>query len=587
MAFDAGMLACTLAEIRRVALGARIEKVYQPEKDEIVLQMRSFEGGKRLLINAGSNNPRINFSEIQKENPQNPPMFCVLLRKHLQGAKLASIEQEDFDRIAYLGFDTRDEMGFDRRCYLIVELMGKYSNLIFADGNKKIVNALRTSDFSLDSVRQLIPGMVYAPPSMSGKTNPKIVTEDEFYALLVQAPSDKPADKWIVSTFMGIAPVVAREITLAATSRTDTPISDCEPTHLWSAFSAVSAVLKEENFSPTLILDGEKCIEYSFLPILQYPHLQAKPFDSAGRLLDAYFISRDNNQRVHQRASDILKLLTNAETRIKKKIDIQRAELDACEEGELFKKYGDLITANIYRLPKKASVVELEDYENMTDDGTIPTIKIELDSRLSPASNAQRYYKKYAKTKNAKIELAKQIELAEQELNYIYTVFDALTRAESPADLTEIREELCQAGYASKMKAYSHGSHKQKAPVIMQFETPDGMRVFCGKNNLQNEYITHKLAEKQDYWFHVKGDAGSHVLLVTEGREPTDLDFTTAAEIAAYHSKAEGSNIGVDYTLAKNVKKVPGSRPGFVIYHTNWTAYVTPNGEKINSLRKK
>ena len=587
MAFDAGMLACSLAEIRKTALGARIEKVYQPEKDEIVLQMRSFEGGKRLLINAGSNNPRMNFSEIQKENPQNPPMFCVLLRKHLQGSKLASIEQEDFDRIAYLGFDTRDEMGFEKRCYLIVELMGKYSNLIFADENKKIINALRTSDFSLDSVRQLIPGMVYTPPGISGKVNPKTVSEIEFKELLNTAPADKPTDKWIVSTFMGIAPVVAREITLKATSRIDTPISLCNSLKLWTTFSSVAQTLNEESFSPTLILDGEKCIEYSFIPLSQYPHLLTKEFDSAGKLLDAYFISRDNNQRVHQRASDILKLLTNAETRIRKKIDIQRSELDACKEGELFKKYGDLITANIYRLPKKASVVELEDYENMTEDGSIPTIKIELDSRISPASNAQRYYKKYAKTKSAKIELAKQIDLAEQELKYIYTVFDALTRAESPADLSEIREELCQAGYASKMKAYSHGSHKQKNPAIMQFETPDGMRVLCGKNNLQNEHITHKLAEKHDYWFHVKGNAGSHVLLITEGREPTDLDFTTAAEIAAYHSKAEGANVAVDYTLAKHVKKVPSSRPGFVIYHTNWTAYVTPNSEKINSLRKK
>ena len=587
MAFDAGMLACTLAEIRRVALGARIEKVYQPEKDEIVLQMRSFEGGKRLLINAGSNNPRINFSEIQKENPQNPPMFCVLLRKYLQGAKLSSIEQEDFDRIAYLGFDTRDEMGFECRRYLIVELMGKYSNLIFADGNKKIISALRTSDFSFDSVRQLISGVTYTPPSSMGKTNPKAVTEGEFISLLASAPKDKPADKWIVSSFMGIAPVVAREIVLKASGRTDTLIDDCEANSLWSEFSHVTDILKTERFSPTLALDGEKCVEYSFIDLSQYASLEIKRFDSAGKLLDAYFASRDNDIRVHQRASDILKLLSNAESRILKKIDLQRSELAACDEGEVFKKYGDLITANIYRLQKRASVVELEDYESMDEDGNFSTVKISLDTRLSPAANAQRYYKKYAKTKTARVELAKQISLAEQELEYIYTVFDALTRAESPADLSEIRDELYRAGYASRMKTYSGGSHKQKAPAIMQFETVDGMKILCGKNNLQNEHITHKLAEKQDYWFHAKGTAGSHVLLVTEGKEPTDLDFTTAAEIAAYYSKAEGSNIAVDYTLAKNVKKTAGGRPGFVIYHTNWTAYVTPSGEKISALRKK
>ena len=587
MAFDAGMLACSLAELRRVALGARIEKVYQPEKDEIVLQMRSFEGGKRLLINAGSNNPRINFSEIQKENPQNPPMFCVLLRKYLQGAKLNEITQEDFDRIAYLGFDTRDEMGFECRRYLIVELMGKYSNLIFANENKKIISALRTSDFSFDSVRQLISGVTYAPPSSMGKINPKTVSYEDIISLLDAAPQDKPLDKWIVSSFMGIAPVVAREISILATSKTDSPIYSADRSRVAQEILKISDILNKENFSPTLVLDGEKHIEYSFIPITQYSNCTVKVFDSAGKLLDTYFASKDNNQRVHQRASDILRLLTNTESRIKRKIELQQSELEDCKNGEKYKYYGDLITANIYRLPKKASIVELEDYANIDEEGKIPTVRIELDSRLSPAANAQRYYKKYTKSKTASIELAKQIELAEQELEYIYSVFDALTRAESPADLAEIRDELYRSGYASRMKAYSSGSHKQKAPVIMQFETPDGMKVLCGKNNIQNEYITHKLAEKHDYWFHAKGCAGSHVLLVTEGKEPTDLDFTTAAEIAAYHSKAEGSNVGVDYTLAKNVKKVAGARPGFVIYHTNWTAYVTPNGEKINAMRKK
>lgn len=587
MAFDAGMLACSLAELRRVALGARIEKVYQPEKDEIVLQMRSFEGGKRLLINAGSNNPRINFSEIQKENPQNPPMFCVLLRKYLQGAKLNEITQEDFDRIAYLGFDTRDEMGFECRRYLIVELMGKYSNLIFANENKKIISALRTSDFSFDSVRQLISGVTYAPPSSMGKINPKTVSYEDIISLLDAAPQDKPLDKWIVSSFMGIAPVVAREISILATSKTDSPIYSADRSRVAQEILKISDILNKENFSPTLVLDGEKHIEYSFIPITQYSSCTVKTFDSAGKLLDTYFASKDNNQRVHQRASDILRLLTNTESRIKRKIELQQSELEDCKNGEKYKYYGDLITANIYRLPKKASIVELEDYANIDEEGKIPTVRIELDSRLSPAANAQRYYKKYTKSKTASIELAKQIKLAEQELEYIYSVFDALTRAESPADLAEIRDELYRSGYASRMKAYSSGSHKQKAPVIMQFETPDGMKVLCGKNNIQNEYITHKLAEKHDYWFHAKGCAGSHVLLVTEGKEPTDLDFTTAAEIAAYHSKAEGSNVGVDYTLAKNVKKVAGARPGFVIYHTNWTAYVTPNGEKINAMRKK
>ncbi len=586
MAFDAGMLACTLHEIKTLALGARIEKVYQPERDEIILQMRSFEGGKRLLINAGSNNPRIGFSEIPKENPQNPPMFCMLLRKYLQGAKLFEITQAPFDRIVFLGFQTRDELGFECVRYLIAELMGKYSNLIFADGDKKIINALRTTDFSFDSVRQLLPGMRYTLPSQGEKINPLTVNRAEFLQLLENAPAEKPCDKFLVSSFMGVSPAVAREICFLATHHTDTPLKYCIGEDLFDRFWSVTERIRSGDFSPCLVLDGEDMVEYSFLPLTQYSGCELKSFDSAGALLDHYFATRDNRQRVHRRASDILKLLTNAESRIKRKLEAQRTELKECEEGDAFRKYGDLITANIYKLRDKAAFAELEDYEECDENGCCPILRIPLDSRLSAAANAQRYYKKYTKSKNARVELSRQLILGEAELEYIYTVFEALTKAESPADLLEIRDELYRSGYASKMKSYA-ASKKPKAPAVMQFVTPDGMRVLCGKNNTQNEYITHKMAQKQDYWFHARKAPGSHVLLVTDGKEPTDLDFTTAAEIAAFYSTAEGDNIGVDYTLAKNVKKPASAKPGFVIYHTNWTAYVTPNAEKISALRLK
>ena len=583
MAFDAGMLACTLSELKKTALGARIEKVYQPERDEILLQMRSFEGGKRLLINAGSGNPRIGFTEVPKENPQNPPMFCMLLRKYLQGAKLSEVSQAPFDRVAFLGFDTRDEMGFECRRYLIAELMGKYSNLIFADGQKKIITALRTTDFSLDSVRQLLPGMVYTLPPAQNKDDPLTVSEERFLTLLREFPEERGGDKFIVGSFMGIAPVVAREIVFRATGHTDTPVRYCFPDELWREFSAVTARIREEAFEPSLILSDGKPVEYSFMPLSQYGSAECRPMKGAGALFDTYFETRDKEQRVHQRAQDILKLLTNAESRIRKKLELQRTELSECEKGVEYKKYGDLITANIYRLSRGDTRVLFDDYENMREDGSFPQIEVVLDNRLSPAANAQRYYKRYNKSKNAKVELSRQIELGEAELSYLYTVFEALTRAEGAADLLEIRDELYRSGYASRMKNYS--VPKAHKPVVMQFRTPDGMRVLCGKNNVQNEYITHKLAEKHDYWFHAKNTPGSHVLLVTEGKEPTDLDFTTAAEIAAHYSKAEGANVAVDYLLAKHVKKPAGAKPGFVIYHTNWTAYVTPDGEKIASLR--
>ncbi|MBR2387721.1 MAG: NFACT family protein [Clostridia bacterium] len=584
MAFDSGMLACTLSEIRKLALGARIEKVYQPERDEIVIQMRSIEGEKRLLINAGSNNPRIGFSAVKRENPQNPPMFCMLLRKYLQGSRLVSVEQASFDRIAILEFAGYDEMGFECRRFLIAELMGRYSNLIYADKDKKIVSALKTLDISNASERQILPGMTYKLPDARGKLDPFAVSREDFFEIYEKAPEEKSCEKLLISTFMGFSPAVAREIVFRATRHTDTPVKYASAEEIYEQFSIVLDVIKSENFEPTLVYDGATPVEYAFLPLTQYTECKIESFESAGALLDAFFGERDKEQRVRQRASDILKLLTNAEARLSKKLELQRAELVDCEKGSEYKKIGDLITANIYKLSRGDKTVVLDDYESYDEDGNFARITVQLDSRLSPSANAQRYYKKYTKARNAKLELAKQIELGEAELQYIYTVFDSLTRAETPTDLLEIRDELYRSGYASRMKNY----HERKAqnPTVMKFVTEDGMKILCGKNNLQNEYITHKLAEKSDYWFHVKNMPGSHVLLVTEGKEPTDLDFTRAAEVAAYYSKAEGANIAVDYTLAKNVKKVPSGKPGLVIYHTNWTAYVTPDEKIIQSMRK-
>ncbi len=584
MAFDSGMLACTLSEIRRVALGARIEKIYQPERDEIVIQMRSFDGEKKLLINAGSNNPRIGFSAVKRENPQNPPMFCMLLRKYLQGSRLTGVEEAGFDRIAILEFSGYDEMGFECKRYLIAELMGRYSNLIYTDENKKIVSALKTLDISNASERQILPGMTYQLPDARGKVNPLTVSYEEFLELYGGAPEEKPCDKFLVATFMGLSPAVAREIVSRATRHTDTPMRYCSADDVYRELSFVMTLIKEERFEPTLIYDESRPVEYAFLPLTQYANCKQESFSSAGQLLDAFFGERDKEQRVRQRAADLLKLLTNAESRLNKKLEIQRSELCDCEKGSEYKKIGDLITANIYKLSRGDKSVVLDDYESYDDEGNFKKVTVELDPRLSPSANAQRYYKKYTKSRNAKEELNKQIKLGEAELEYIYTVFDSLTRAETPTDLLEIRDELFRSGYASRMKNYHE--RKAQAPSVMKFITEDGMHILCGKNNLQNEHITHKLAEKHDYWFHAKNKPGSHVLLVTEGREPTDLDFTRAAEIAAYYSKAEGENIAVDYTLAKNVKKVAGGKPGLVIYHTNWTAYVTPDEKTIQVLRK-
>ena len=588
MAFDAGMLACMVHEIRTVALGGRIEKVMQPERDEIILQLRSTEGGKRLLINAGTG-PRIGFTDLARENPAQAPMFCMLLRKHLTGARLADIRQEGFERVVTLEFDTRDEMGFACTRRIVAEIMGKYSNLIFTDGEGKIISALKTVDFSTSAQRQVLPGMRYELPPAQDKDNPLEVDFARFAELYAAESPDKPLDKFILSRFCGISATVAREMAVIATRHTDTPLRYATAEEGWKGFDAVMSRIKEGNYQPTMVYDGGQAVEYAFCPLIQYaPPVETRPYDSASGMLDAYFETRDKESRIRQRAADVLRLLTNAESRIKKKLDIQRGELADCEKADIHKKYGDMITANLWQLSRGMKQAEITDYEVWDEEREeYGTVIIDLDERLTPSANAQKYYKKYAKARNAKVELARQIELGEAELAYIYTVFDALTRAETANDLAEIRDELYRSGYASRMKGYA-APKKQPAPTVAKFRTTNGYLVYCGKNNLQNEHITHKLADRNDYWFHAKGVPGSHVVMVTSGEEPDAQDFTDAASIAAHYSKAAGgAQIPVDYLLVRHVRKVPGAKPGFVTYHTNWTAYVTPDAERIAGMRVK
>ena len=588
MAFDAGMLACMVHEIRTVALGGRIEKVMQPERDEIILQLRSTEGGKRLLINAGTG-PRISFTDLTRENPPQAPMFCMLLRKHLTGARLADIRQEGFERVVTLEFDTRDEMGFACTRRIVAEIMGKYSNLIFTDGEGKIISALKTVDFSTSAQRQVLPGMRYELPPAQDKDNPLEVDFTRFAELYAAESPDKPLDKFILSRFCGISATVAREMAVLATRHADTPLRYATPEEAWRGFDAVMSRVREGTYEPTMVYDGGGAVEYAFCPLTQYaPPVETRPYDSASGMLDAYFETRDKESRIRQRAADVLRLLTNAESRIKKKLDIQRNELADCEKADVHKKYGDMITANLWQLSRGMKQAEITDYEVWDEEREeYGTVVIDLDERLTPSANAQKYYKKYAKARNAKVELARQIELGEAELAYIYTVFDALTRAETANDLAEIRDELYRSGYASRMKGYA-APKKQPAPTVAKFRTTNGYLVYCGKNNLQNEHITHKLADRNDYWFHAKGVPGSHVVMVTNGEEPDAQDFTDAACIAAHYSKAEGgAQIPVDYLLVRHVRKVPGAKPGFVTYHTNWTAYVTPEAERIAGMRVK
>lgn len=582
MAFDAGMLRCVTEEINSLA-PCRIDKIYQPASDEIVLLIRTQNINEKLLINGGSNCPRINITETQAENPAKAPMLCMLLRKHLAGAKMTGARQMGFERVCELEFDAYDEMGYKSKKYLICEIMGKYSNIILADSEHRIIALLRPVDISANSARQLIPGVKYELPPKQDKLDTLSVTKEDFETAVKNAPSGTRCDKFISSAFAGIAISTARELTYLASGDIDTTLENVKIPTLIEEFFKIVDGLKSNSLYPYLVLDeSSNPVEYSYIPLhyfgAGYANEKKKSFSE---LIDTYFLKKSKAERIRQKSSDILRLLTNAESRITKKIAAQTLELKECDSAEEYRSKGDLITSNIYAIKKGAPFVKAIDYsdENMSEK------VIELDTRLTPAQNAQRYYKKYAKLKKAKAELAKQIELSKNELEYISTVFDALTRADGETDLAQIREELFHSGYASRMKNYT--AVKTGTPHPLKFITSGGYTLLCGKNNTQNDYITTKLADKKDWWFHVKNMPGSHVLMQSGDKEPSERDFTEAAEVAAFYSKAEGNNIAVDYTKVKNVKKPSSSKPGFVIYTSNWTAYVTPDEEKIKKMQVK
>lgn len=582
MAFDAGMLRLVVNEIKELG-ECKVEKVYQPSNDEIVLMLHSLKKNVKVLINAGSNYPRINITEIQTENPQKAPMLCMLLRKHISGGKMTDAKCLGYERVCQLEFDAYDEMGFRVKKYLICEIMGKYSNIILTDADYKILALLKTVDFSTSEKRQLLVGMRYELPPKQDKYETLAVTREQLENIFDASPKEMKCEKFITSNFLGIAPSTARQLTYKVSKSHDSQLYEVEKQTLCDVFYDFIQKMKNMEHKPYLILDEHGSpFEFSYFP-LDYlgSKYKSEECESFSLLIDAYFSKKGQNERIKQKSSDILRLLINAEARITKKISLQTEEIEQCEEADKYRIMADLITANLHMIKKGVLSAKVVNYY----DDECPMIDIPLDEKLSPSQNAQKYYKRYTKLKKAKTELAKQIEIAKNELEYISTVFDALTKAEKESDLLQIRDELFHSGYASKMKNYVQA--KQGAPQPLKFKTSGGYTVMCGKNNVQNDYITTKIAEKSDWWFHVKNLPGSHVLMQSHGEEPSERDFTEAAEIAAYYSKAEGNNIAVDYTYAKHVKKPAGSKPGYVIYHVNWTAYVTPDEKRIKEMLQK
>lgn len=573
MAFDAYMMRAVLSEYKREFCDAKIEKVLQPRNDEIDLVIHSGKKSGRLVFNVGPNAPRLQLTDTVKENPLKAPMFCMFLRKHLTGGRIVSVEQPGFDRIAVFTVSCYDEMGFSTVKKIVCEIMGKYANLILLDGDDKVLGALKIIDFSASTVRQVLPGLKYQFPEKQNKLDPTVIDKGVFLDKLSAFPSERTAEKFITTVYSGIATQIAREIVFRVAGKTEAPICEIDKERFFDVFSKWQQLLIDESYTPTVAYDQSgKPIDYSYMEI-SYLSAQTKSFDSFRELFDAYFAEKDRLERIHQRAHDLLTLLSNATARTERKLAIQREDLIESEKGAEYKKYADLITANIYRLERGMESFKTVDYY----EEDCPEIEIKLDPCLDPSKNAQKMYKLYNKCKTAKEILTEQISIWEKELLYLESVRAFLDSAESEQDLVDIRDELYRSGYASKMRGYKPTKSVKLRPK--KYKTSGGYPLLVGRNNLQNDELTFRIAEKDDVWFHVKDIPGSHVIMVTDGDEPSERDYTEAAELAAYYSKATGDLVAVDYTKVKNIKKPQGAKPGFVIYKTNYTAFVKPKCE--------
>ena len=583
MAFDACMMRAVLGEFSSEFPEAKIEKVLQPRNDEIDMVIHHGRSSRRLVFNVGPNAPRLQLSDKQKENPLKAPMFCMLLRKYFLGARIISVSQPGFDRIAEFTVSCYDEMGFATEKIIVCEIMGKYANLIVLDSERKILAALKVIDFAASSVRQVLPGLKYQTPQMADKINPTEIDREIFYQKLSEFPSERTGEKFITSTYSGIATQIARELVYRACGHTDTPVCNIDAHRFYSVFTEWQQLLIDESYTPTIVFDNSgKPIDYSYMDITYLgDNVDKRAYDSLSEMLDTYFEEKDRLEHIHQRAHDITTLLNNAQARTERKLGIQRQSLLDADKGDEYKRHADLITANLYRLQRGMDSFVTVDYY----DENCPEIEIKLDTRLTPSQNAQKLYKLYNKCKTAKVVLAEQIEIWERELRYLESVRQFLSRAECEQDVIEIRDELYRSGYASRLRGYVPPKKISSTPH--KLVTGGGYQLLVGRNNIQNDNLTFKVASKGDLWFHTKDIPGSHVIMLCDGEEPSERDYTEAASVAAKYSKATGDLVAVDYTRVKNIKKPGGSKPGFVIYKTNYTAFVRPaTDSQIEEMKK-
>lgn len=572
MAFDTICVKKIIEELTISLIGGKIDKVHQPEKDEILLIVRTFGGSYKLVLSASSNNPRVHFTDITKENPKTPPMFCMLLRKHLQGGKIINISQPDHERIVEIDIESYNELGDLTVKHLITEITGRNSNIILTNNEYKIIDSAKHVDFTVSSFRQIMPGTEYIRPPKQDKIS---IFSDEIKNLSLDFSLEgKMPDQVIMSQVSGISPIIAREIIYSVVKTNSKVCGELSESEKSSITEKTRNFVQDMSFFPCIVYDeSEKPIDFSCIKIEQYGEsFKIADFCTMSDVVKEFYLQRDSKERIKQKSADLLKILHNNIDRCAKKIAIQNKTLKDAENKEKYKIYGDLVTANLYRIePGQTKLVAENYYEE-----DCPQIEIELMPNLTAPKNAQRYYKLYNKLKTAEVEVKKQIESASDDLEYLESTLVACENSTTESDLNMIREELSQLGYLHARRK-NQKSEKVKAKP-MHFISSDGFDIYVGKNNTQNDQLTLKFANSGDIWFHTKNIHGSHTIIkLGIDKDVPKTTMMEAAQLAAYYSKArESSQVPVDYTQIKNVKKPNGAKPGMVIYENYNTVYVTP-----------
>ena len=584
MALDGIFLRHLKKEIEKTAVGARVDKISQPNRDEIVLSLRTRTAGGKLLLSARANSARIGFTRFVPENPKEPPMLCMLLRKRLAGARLVAVRQPDLERLLCLDFTAVNELGDEGTLTLVAEIMGRYSNIILVDGAGKIVDALKRVDAEMSSERLVLPGLLYRFPPPQNKLCLLTAPREEIARRVFSMPGGAELSKALLASVQGVSPIVCRELQHLVGRGADLRVCDMTPERrerLLYFLGALAKTAENADGVPCMAVGPDKKpLDFSFLPIRQYGGAASvRSFGSFSELLDEFYGERDRIERMRVRSQDLLRVLTTASDRLSRKINAQRGDLEQCAKRDEWRVCGDLLNANLYRLHKGQDSAELLNFYEEAQ----PAVTIRLDPALTPSQNAQKYYKEYRKAKTAKEVLAVQIRQAQQELLYLDTVLEELSRASNEKELSEIRAELTEQGYIRAQRGYK----KQGASLgPMRFRSGDGFLILVGRNNRENDFLTLKQARKTDLWFHTKNIPGSHVVLSLGGRAPTAEAVGQAAMLAASFSRGKSSsNVAVDYTQVRHVSKPQGAKPGMVIYVDFKTVFASPDPEAAEKMR--